>query len=147
MRSVGPGWAHPKFFGQAAAARLSLQLAISDLRLFSKRRTRRRLWLSTSRSDRSAAFPGSSATAAQACQVDAAISRTQLRPALADGLRRLRSQNLPARRTRHRQIPADPDQPPLRPFWAELADHRRIRWGFKPSPRLTIDVSGPSSAT
>ena len=30
---------------------------------------------------------------------------------------------------------AAPDQPPLRPKRAELADHRRIRRGFKPSPR------------
>ena len=37
MRSAGPGWAHPKFFGQTAAARLSLQLMIPVLRLFSKR--------------------------------------------------------------------------------------------------------------
>ena len=58
MQSAGPSWAHPKFFGQAAAARLSLQLTISDLRLFSKRRTRHRVRLSTSRSGRSEAFPG-----------------------------------------------------------------------------------------
>ena len=66
------------------------------------------LRVSTSRLDRSSAFPGSSATATQAYQVDGAVSRTQLRPALANGLRRLRSQNLPDRCTRHRQIPADP---------------------------------------
>ena len=114
MQSAGPGRAHPVFLVRQPRAAFP-ELTISGLRLFLKRRTRLRP--STSRSNRSAAFPGSSATAAQAYQVDGAISRTQLRPALADGLRRLRSQNLPDRRTRHRQIPADPDQPPLRRKW------------------------------
>ena len=30
---------------------------------------------------------------------------------------------------------AAPGRPPLRPQRAELADHRRTRWGFEPSPR------------
>ena len=113
--------------------------------------------VTASRSGRSEAFPGSSATAALAYQVDGAISRTQLQPALADGLRRLRSQNLPDRRTRHRQIPADPDQPPLHRKWrispiiAEFEGGRgqpsaRVGGCLETPARLTTDISGPSSA-
>ena len=152
MRSAGPGRAHPIFLVMQPRAAFP-ELTISDMRLFSKRRTGRRIRLSTSRSYRSAALPGSSATAAQEYQVDGAISRTQLRLALADGLRRLPSQNLPDSRTRHLQIPADPDQPPLRRKWrsspiiAKFDGCSNPRRGLTGTPaRLTTNVSDPSSA-
>lgn len=95
------------------------------------------LRVSTSRSDRSAAFPGSSATAAQAYQVDGAISRTQFRPALADGLRRLRSQNLPDRRTRHRQILADPLDQTTLPAVAGPTQIPDLVQSMHPPPRFS----------
>ena len=144
-----------QIFGQATAARLSLQLTISGLRLFSKRRTRRWLWLSTSRSDRSALFPG------RVRQRHRHVRSTE-RSAERSCVRRSQTDSVAADHKTFRPVARDTDKSRLTPIRrpspevAELADHRRVQRGFQPSARvggcletparLTTDISGPSSA-
>ena len=152
MRSAGPGRAHPVFLVRQPRAAFP-ELTISGLRLFLKRRTRLRL--STSRSDRSAAFPGR-------VRQRRRHSRSTERSAERSCGRRSQTDSVASDHKTFRTAARDTDKsrliPISRPFAGSGGARRsspsskgvqpwaRVGGCLETPARLTADISGPSSA-
>ena len=152
MRSAGPSWRIQNLLIRQPRAAFP-RLKSSGLRLFSKRRTRLRL--STSRSDRSAAFPGR-------VRQRRRHSRSTERSAERSCVRRSQTDSVASDHKTFRTVARDTDKSRLIPISRPSAGSGGARRsspsskGVQPSARvggcletparLTTDISGPSSA-
>ena len=154
MRSAGPSWRIQNLLIRQPRAAFP-RLKSSGLRLFSKRRTRRRIRPSTSRSDRSAAFPGR-------VRQRRRHSRSTERSAERSCVRRSQTDSVASDHKTFRTAARDTDKSRRIPISRPSAGSGGARRsspsskGVQPSARvggcletparLTADISGPSSA-